>query len=537
MGMNIDLGGDIDDLARHPEKYKGKKKRKPRVTGKEKFKANMLALGEQAKSAERDLQGGDASGLTGIASAIDPLFTILQIEPEKYADPMNVVIQKHNFAVYNRKTNLYNGYLYTVNKRTYETVQDVIRLYVEKLKPISAQKKAELDALEEQLQGATDAESELKRHAIHTKYFELKNNITQVAYANATNVVSVAYVQKIKPTVENYYYDVIRHIAMISDPEVRKKKDMELRGSINGALMWALQTVLVAHGSFRHEDDWDCDCDVEALLRQREAEQAAIDAADNERIARNKAAKAMFDSGEIPESSPLFKKLDAMGTDLRIPFMPFLSGRISCARTVVRLDTDALPIPGIAKLFGSMSRSENTGATKYEGGVAIGLSAKGAGGSLGACLGLSGSVSMDGEGTVKDYSVTPSAAVSVSAGTMKASVEAQMTFGRGSDGSATLRDYSATAKAEYSTKVSNADVKVNGEMSYGPNGLRDSDFSAGVSKDVKTGFGIEGKGELEASTKRGCKFSKEVKNTYMQQAEGAIDQWNVKEIWSGEYKI
>lgn len=329
---------------------------------------------------------------------------------------------------------------------------------------------------------------------------------------------------------------MIRHVAMISDPEIRKQKDMELKSSVNGALMWSLQTVLLAHGSFSYDDEWDCDCDVEALLRQREAEQAALDAAENERIARNKAAKAMFDSGEIPESSSLFEKLDAFGTDLKIPFIPFLSGRISCARTVVKLDTDVLPIPGIAKLFGSMTRSENTGATRYAGGLEVGLSAKAGAASVGANLGLSGSVSTDGSGNVRDYSVTPSTSLSVSVGGASASASAQVTVGRGSDGSATVRDYSMTTSAEYSSTVSGADVKVGGTMTFGPSGM-DSDFSAGISKDVNAGYGISGKGALEASTKRGCSVSREVTNGFMQQTQDVIDKWNVKEIWSGEFKI
>ncbi len=535
MGLNIDPGVDLDDLARHPEKYEGKEI-ETRVTGKEKFKANMQAMADQAKSAKRETKPGQASALTAMVSTIDPFFTILQIEPEKYADPMNVAIQKHNFAVHNRKTNLYNGYLFTVNKQTYSAVLDVFRLYVAKLGPLAQQREAELEALEEQLQGAMDAISQLKRHAVHAKYFEMKNNATQVAYANATNVSSVAYVQKIKPTVEAYYYDVIRHVAMISDPGIRKQKDLELKSSVNGALMWALQTVLVAHGSYSYDDEWDCDCDIEALLRQRDAEQAALDALENERIARNKAAKKMFDSGEIPESSPLFKKLDAFGTDLSIPFIPFLSGRISCARTVVRLDTDALPIPGIAKLFGSMSRSENTGAATYAGGVEVGLSAEAGAASADATLSLSGSVSTDGNGNVRDYSVTPATSLSVSVGDVKASLDAQVTVGRGSDGNATVRDYSMTAGAEYSTEVASADVSVGGKMTFGPNGL-DSDFTAGISKDIKTGY-KPGKGSLEASTKkRGCSVSTEVTSSFLQTAQDVADQWHVKEIWSGEFKI
>ncbi len=40
----------------------------------------------------------------------------------------------------------------------------------------------------------------------------------------------------VQTKVEAYYYDVFRHIALISDPDVRQKKDADLRNSINQAV-------------------------------------------------------------------------------------------------------------------------------------------------------------------------------------------------------------------------------------------------------------------------------------------------------------
>jgi hypothetical protein len=225
------------------------------------------------------------------------------------------------------------------------------------------------------------------------------------------------------------------------------------------------------------------------------------------------AAKARFDSGEIPESSPLFKRLDAYGVDLKIPFIPFLSGRISCARTIVRLDTDALPLPGLAKLFGSMTKSEFTGATTYDAGIKVGITAQNGAVNVGANLGISGSVSTDGQGIVKDYSVTASTGVSVSS--------------------------------------KGTTISVNGEATFGPNGMKDSDFSAGISHDLKNATGGEATAAFEASTKRGCKLSAKVsqESSFKPKAEKSEDEGEKidvsdktpnkifkKDIWSGKFE-
>jgi tetratricopeptide (TPR) repeat protein len=523
MGLKIDPGVDMEDVAKHPEKYKDKHiENNVKVTGKDEFLANLQQMSKQAQVAERDLAAGKTSTLIEMAGKVDPFFNILLIDPEQYADPMNILIQQHNFAVYNRKKHLYEGYLYKVNKKTYQYVMDDVQKAQKKIGELTKMENEELDAFEKQYEAAKkqnsmgtfpDAEWKLRRHNIHTKYFQQFNNAAEIGFGSATNTASIAYVQRIKPTAEGYYYDVIRHIALISDPEVRDQKDTELKSTINSAVTWALQTVMIAHGSFSYSDDWDCTCDVEALIRQREEEDKAIHEEENARIMRNKAAKAMFDSGEIPKSSPLWKKLDSFVDEYNLGFIKV---RSSCAQTVVKLNTDILPIPGIPKLFGSMTTSENTGATEYEGGIKVGIGVQKDGVNVGANIGLSGTVSTDGQGVVKDYSVTPSADLSV--------------------------------------KVGNTGVSVGGSLTFDKNGdVRDSDFSAGVSQDFKNGYGTEGNVGFEASTKRGCSLSGKVAHDVsvkppkdpndksnedkIKPADNTEGKFFKKTLWSGKYEL
>lgn len=523
MGLKIDPGVDMEDVAKHPEKYKDKHlEDNVKVTGKEEFLANMEKMAQQAKVAEKDLAAGKITSLIEMAGKVDPFFNVLLIDPEQYADPMNILIQKHNFAVYNRKKHLYEGYLYKVNKKTYQNVMEDIQKAQKKIGELTKMENAELEEFEKQYEAAQknntggtfpDAEWKLRRHAIHTKYFTHFNNAAEVGFGSATNTACIAYMQRIKPTAEGYYYDVIRHIGLISDPEVRDLKDVELKSSINRSVTWALQTVMIAHGSFSYSEEWDCTCDIEALLQEREEEDKAIHEEENARIMRNKAAKAMFDSGEIPKSSPLWKKLDSYVDEYNLGFIKV---RSSCAQTVVKLNTDILPIPGIPKLFGSMTTSENTGATEYEGGIKVGIGIEKDGVKVGANIGLSGSVSTDGQGVVKDYSITPNADLSV--------------------------------------KVGHTGVSVSGSLTFDKNGdIKDSDFSAGISQDFKNGYGTEGNVGFEASTKRGCTLSGNVahdvsvkppkdpndksnedKINFPDGTEGKIFK---KSIWPGKYVI
>jgi hypothetical protein len=191
-----------------------------------------------------------------------------------------------------------------------------------------------------------------------------------------------------------------------------------------------------------------------------------------------------FDSGEIPESTPLFKKLDAYGFDFDYFFF---KGRMSCAYTKVSFDLSIPIIPGSPRITLGQKISEFTGAGQFDQGIKVGIKA---GEGVKAYVNLSSSVTTDGQGAVKDYSVTAGTGLTVAAG--------------------------------------KTTVNVGGQMTFGPGGtVRDSDFSAGISQDFPiakqyTGDDVSftGNVSLEASTKRGCSLSGAV--------EGSLDK--VKEM-------
>lgn len=552
-GLKINPGVDLNDVMKHPEKYADKDlDQEVQISGMEDFLANMENLKSEALKAQTDLAAGNVQSAMQIAADLDKVHGILLINPEAYADPMNVIMQKMNYTVFQRKSRLYQGFLRTSVNKTRRQVLEVIEQSNRKITEVAVAQRADLDKLYEEKRKALEAmmrgeptdfkEAEwgLRLHEAHTKYFNIYNNIEETGFGSATNVASVAYVQKIKPMVEAYYYDVFRHVAMISDPEVRERKNAELNNNIRATLSVALNTVMAAHASFSYSDEWDCDCDLEELLAAREKEKEEEDAEENARIERNKAAKAVFDSGEIPEASPLFKRLDAYVDEYNFGLVKV---RSSCVRTVIEANTDFLPNNLPFKFKYSSTESEFTGAITRNAGIKAGFDEKIGAGEVSASLNLDVSVSTDGNGVVKNYSVTGGAEASVKVGNFSGSVGAQATNNNG------VTDYSISGNAN--VKVSYSDTKISGGASatYSLSKGLETDFSAGVSQDWKNATGTSANMKMEMSTKRGCSFSHKVEQTLtpvknaVESANKAIEDTGLeipsdfltKELWSGSY--
>ncbi len=560
MGLKIDPGVDMNDVAKNPQKYMNKDLHPDAsISGKEEFVAKMKQMGMEANKAKLDLATGNVSSTIAIAGQVDAMHLILQMNPEDYADPMNVVMQKMNYTVYQRKNHLYNGYLYKLNKKTFDQVTEIISQCNRKMEDLAKIRDAEMKEVEERKKAAEaqanatgttfqSAEWALIEHNIHVKFFHAANNIQETGFGSATNLVSTTYMQRFKPNVEAYYYDVFRHIALISDPDVRQKKDADLRNSINQALTWYLNTVMAAHGSFRYYDDWDCGCSLEELLAAREAEEKAMESEENARIARNKAAKAVFDSGEIPESSPLFKKLDSYVDEYQLGLVKV---RASCARTTVEVNTDwlskAFNLP--ASFSYKSTTSEFTGASTSTAGLKVGIEKKVGEANVNANVDLSVSVTSDGNGVVKDYSVTAGASAGVSVNGYSVSGGAKVNISGNQNG---VQDYSVTGNVNSSVKYGQTTVSGGSSVTYGSKGL-DTDFSSKVTQDFKNGVGTDGSASFEASTKRGCSVSGKVNQTInpagAQVQKSEVEKVNKatglklntdfykKELWSGKFEL
>jgi hypothetical protein len=144
--------------------------------------------------------------------------------------------------------------------------------------------------------------------------------VTGVAWAKSTQLANLVYLRKLKPGIEAMWSDCIRHIMLISDPDVRARREGELGTALMLALGQSLTLVGRSYGG-TWVDPWDCDCQIEELERARLAEREEWEQAQEDLRKRNREARVDFKAGGIPETSALYKKIDAYTAHLSLPFV------------------------------------------------------------------------------------------------------------------------------------------------------------------------------------------------------------------------
>jgi lipid-binding SYLF domain-containing protein len=168
-------------------------------------------------------------------------------------------------------------------------------------------------------------------------------------------------------------------------------------------------------------------------------------------------------------------------------------------------------------------------------------------GKVSANVNLSVSVSSDGKGVVKDYSVTAGADAGVSVGGYSLSTGAKVNVQGDQNG---VKDYSVTENVNVSAKYGQTTVSGGASVTGGSKGF-DSDFSGKVSQDYKNGFGTDANTTFEASTKRGCSLTGKVEQTInpagVQVQKSDVEQvkkesglklntdFYKKDLWSGKF--
>ncbi len=520
LGLGLQLNVDINDVMANPHKYRNHKI-EGKVTGVDQLKSRVEQMKQQALQAHREIATGNISTLLQMGAESDPMLAVFTLKAVDFANPMDVLIQQYNASLIGRKMNMYNAYFFAVNDRTQASLNEIATLHAQKINSINEQEVAEMNIFQQQRSAAhkagqdtNSAQWRIREHNIHQKFSPQYNDATDFAWKQATQVASIAYERKIKRRAERFYYDVFRHIALISDPAVRERKNRDFQHMLHFGVQQGLTHVLAAFGGYEYREDWDCRCDVGGLAEQAKSEQAELDRLAEARRARDNEAKLAFKAGKIPESSQLFQRIDAYGTDLNIPGIPLLSGRISCARTTLSLGAD---FPGAYSPKVNYTFTENafTGATTHGGGVEVGVKVRTDPMTASATLNVKGAISLDGKGKVTDYSVTGGSRVKFDVGPT-----------------------SLTAGAE---------------IGYTPTGGLTSDVNAGASVSFSTPLGTDVELSIEASARRGSTLSAKAEKNFNPNSDQydevinetlgpisdiyPVDSSIKKEIWSGSYTL
>ncbi len=352
----------------------------------------------------------------------------------------------------------------------------------------------------------------IMEHNIHSRYMNEYNARAEYEWKEATMVAAKAYAEKIKPRAERFYYDVFRHIALISDPEAREKKNREFEQMLLWGVFQGLENVLDAFGGLPYVQEWDCHCDLGSLLADADREEKELEKIRVEQEEREQKERLRFESGEIPPESPLFQKLDAYGTDLNIPFIPMLSGRISCARSTFTLSAE-LPTSLSPKGTYTFTESAFTGATTHAAGLEISVSTEDE--SVEATLNVQGSISLNGQGTVTDYNVTGASSVNVSLGPVSGRIGAEIGY---------------TSTGGLTTDVSGGLTGVlNGEFG------RSNEVTIETSARRGSSLSVKAEQELNPYSGEIDSFLKDVSEEFI--GEFPFSTSVTKELWSGKFTL
>ncbi|WP_332447560.1 tetratricopeptide repeat protein [Sphaerochaeta sp.] len=450
LGVKVTLKLDPQRMFKNPRAYEGYTEDDVLSYDASALDAKISEVEQTVASAVMQAQRKNYQDLIGAASAVDPASQIFLLDPKAYADENNVRFQQQNYSAFLRIYQIYLEYMMRLNAETAGVVGFAKQQYELRYKELSEQQQKELDKAAE----IEDPDQQLLAiHRVHTKYLSQFNAIASRYFSEATNAAVPAY-KKISNVAQDMYQTAFAHALLISDPSVRSEKELMLRSAIMEQVQFALSEILNSYSGYAYFDSWDCGCSFEALQEARNREQEQRDALEKEQQAKEKAGKRQFASKEIPPASPLFAKLDAYGTDLSIPFIPTLRGRISCARTTATFTADFSRVGG-PNLEYTYQQSAASGAATHSGGISMEtLDGK-------ASLSLHGSVSLDGNGVVSDYQFKSSATLSVDNQAGSLSLSAEAGYGStggfnadaGLDASVGAKNFLGSAQIGYKTSV------------------------------------------------------------------------------------
>jgi hypothetical protein len=321
LGMTVELNVDLEDVARNPEKYQDADI-KAKVSGEENLAALLPQLEGLESQAKRERPEGKLDAVMQVDQLVQGGLSAFVLDPGKYANPVDVFIQKFNMAQLDKKLLAYQSYIRTVAEKLRLANQDTAKRVQRETPFVEKGMKAALKQVEEQASAAqwTEDQTTLARHHVHEIFYPQLNQIASRAWLEATEFANAQYLRKLKPTLEAMYRDCFRHVMLISDPVIRRRKESELSSALSAGISLSMTYVVQAYDIASYTEPWSCDCSIDELREAREREQQAFDEAVEQQRQLNKAARKEFKEGGIPETSGLYKKLDAYSATFSTPF-------------------------------------------------------------------------------------------------------------------------------------------------------------------------------------------------------------------------
>ena len=402
LGVDVQANFDIqniqklvDDAIKNPSKYENFNP-DVKISGLSGLNTKAMEYGKKVNKAAAKAVRGDAQDLFKELAKTNPEFKIMAVNPYKYANTNDILIQRFNVLAYSKKMNAYRKYLSDKLISTAETINDLTGKYTGKIYPLIME-------YQEKLIQTAKIEDEDRRkvaiHRLHTGYFPRFNNIGQPFWNQATEAAAIAY-KKIEKYAPLMYKDCIKHIMLISDFEIRDKMEKDLTGFVMQTIKTGMQNSLRAYSFAPYYDPALCDCDLEEIRELKEKIDRETEELANEQIRKNMIDKKNFEQGVLDENSNYYKDFIAK-YEYEVNLI-FVKEKVSPYKSSFSAGIDL-------SMFGinySTFTNHHRNTTTYDGNISFGGEV--AGGSIKSTFGFSATKGSDGKFSPKDIDVRAS---------------------------------------------------------------------------------------------------------------------------------
>ncbi|MDR2865802.1 MAG: hypothetical protein LBV13_00115 [Methanomassiliicoccaceae archaeon] len=327
------------DAANNPQKYEDSKinaEGKIRTDNANKFIKDIKDGIAETTAARHGMEGGDRFGknLMRTAAKAEAVLFPLSLNPFKYANAWDILLQQYNAMPLIRKRTLLFGYMAEILRKRSKILFEVQRNYHREYGEINDIFKRELDDLKERYQKQIDIinkmisdcddqgcgrckslskriddlsdQHEVDKHKLHLKYYPQLNQCTKRFWLEGTGVAIVMY-KKLERNAPRMYKEVMKHLVYISDEKVRAEQEDILVGTIAQSIASAIGLVLGAYGMGEILRIEQCGCDFQATDELEERLKKEKKEKDYEMLMRQKAARDSFKSGAVDENSAFYK--------------------------------------------------------------------------------------------------------------------------------------------------------------------------------------------------------------------------------------
>jgi tetratricopeptide (TPR) repeat protein len=321
--MGMDFHDFIRDAVSNPEKYKDRDMPDVhlRTDNINKYIQELQNSLGGITAARHGMEGGDELGLKfskTIAKA-NPLLIPLSMNPFKYANAWDVMMQRYNVPLLIKKKALLDSYCTVVMRKASNTIADIQRNFKREYGEIEDTFDRAIKDLKERYDKEEErcgdnmecVEAVRKRHRVelhklHERFYPQLNQCTKRYWLEGTGYAAATY-KKLERNLPRLYTEVMKHVVYISDEKIRAQQEDMLVGTLATTLSTAISLVLGTYGGGEILRIEMCGCDPEEMARLEEELREEKEKKDEEMRKRQKAAQNAFKNGTIDENSSYYK--------------------------------------------------------------------------------------------------------------------------------------------------------------------------------------------------------------------------------------